>query len=132
MDICTGAFLSKKHSPFLSCKTTERFPEPLPYPNIAVRLLDTVAAEGIGDCSKTHHKSRVWPFQKQYRIRKDSKTIILFCISGVHASRYTRPVPDFITSFYPFGWEIVAWSLVEIITRDLIFMSTPQCQMNPM
>src|SRR6266478_1706033 len=119
------SFPIKKHSPFLSHKTTERFPEPLPYPNIAVRLLDTVAAEGIGDCSKTHHKSRVWPFQKWYRIRKGSKTIILFCISGVYASGYTRPIPDFITSFYPFGWEIVVWSLVELIMRDLIFMSTP-------
>src|SRR5260370_39219598 len=126
--LCRWIFVQElsyqKHSPFLSCKTTKRFPEPLPYPNIAVRLLDTVVAEGIGDCSKTHHKSRVWPFQKWYRIRKGSKTIILFCILGVYASGYTRPVPDFITSFYPFGWEIVAWSLVEIITRDLIFMST--------
>src|SRR5260370_8696418 len=70
------SFPIKKHSPFLSHKTTERFPEPLPCPNIAVRLLDTVAAEGIGDCSKTHHKSRGWPFQKWYGIRKDSKKII--------------------------------------------------------
>src|SRR5260370_34750652 len=72
------SFPIKKNSPFLSHKTTEQFPEPLPYPNIAVRLLDTVVAEaeGIGDCSKTHHRSRVWPFQKWNEIRKTSKTII--------------------------------------------------------
>jgi len=30
-----------------------------------------------------------------------------FCISGVYVSRYTRPIPDFITSFYLLGREIV-------------------------
>ena len=100
------SFPIKKHSPFLSHKTTEQFPEPLPYPNIAVRLLDTVVAEGIGDCSKTHHKSRVWPFQKQYGIRKDSKTIILFCISGVYASRYTRPIPASFTPTLILHWGV--------------------------
>src|SRR5260370_11765416 len=78
------SFPIKKHSPFLSHKTTERFPEPLPYPNIAVRLLDTVAAEGIGDCSKTHHKSRGQPFQKRYGIRKDSKIIYSACLESMH------------------------------------------------
>src|SRR5260370_38247255 len=88
--LCRWIFVQElsyqKHSPFLSCKTTEQFPEPLPYPNIAVRLLDTVVAEGIGDCSKTHHKSRVWPFQRWDGIGKDSKVIILFCISVMTGS----------------------------------------------